>query len=116
MDIAVITFPTDNYYHKAAELVIEQNLVRYASEAAEEMEFESFEELEEAVKRAMELFLVSGLPVKNNFRRIFKGTVAGLMFDWKLSLLAYQLVRLNGAPSNKQVARLQIEVVKNFYQ
>ncbi|MGZ3862129.1 MAG: damage-inducible protein D [Bacteroidia bacterium] len=116
MDIAVITFPTDNYYHKAAELQIEKNLIYYASEAAEEMGFESIEELQEAVRRAMELCRANGLPVNNNFRRIFKCSSAGLVFDWQLSVLAYHLVQLNGDPSNNRVAKLQLDLLKNLYQ
>jgi len=116
MDLAVITFPMDNYYHKAAELLVEQNLVYYASEAADEMEFESFDELQEAVRRSMELCEARGLPVNNNFRRIFKSSSVGLVFDWRLSVLAYRLVQLNGDPCNNRVAKLQIDLLKNFYQ
>ena len=116
MDLAVITFPTNNYYHKAAELLVEQNLVYYASEAADEMGFESFDELTEAIRRSMELCRATGLPINNNFRRIFKSSPMGLVFDWKLSVLAYHLVQLNGDSSNDRVAKLQIDLLKNFYQ
>lgn len=116
MNLAVITFPTDNYYHKIAELEAEQNLVYYASEAADEMGFESYDELQEAIKRSMKLCETTGLPLRNNFRRIFKSSSMGVVFDWKLSVLAYRLVQLNGDTANNQVARLQIDLVKNFYK
>ena len=116
MELTVITFPEHNYYHEAAELIAEHNLVYYASVAGNEMGFETFDELQEAVKRAMELCLSIGLPINRNFKRIFRSTSLGILFDWKLSVLAYHLVQLNGGTSNPQVARLQVDLLKMFYQ
>ena len=116
MNLAVITFPTDNYYHKIAELEAERNLVYYASEAADEMGFESYDELQEAIKRAIKICETAGLPLQNNFRRVFKSSLAGVAFDWKLSVLAYRLVQLNGDTANNRVAKLQIDLLKNFYK
>jgi hypothetical protein len=64
----------------------------------------------------MELCEANGLPINNNFRRIFKCSSMGLVFDWRLSVLAYHLVQLNGNVSNNRVAKLQIELLKNYYQ
>jgi len=114
MNIAVVTFPENNYFHQVAEVAAEKNLVYYASEAAGEMRFESVDELQEAVKRAMELCRASGLPLSMNFRRIFKSSPLGIVFDWRLSALAYRLVQLNGNPSNPFIARLQIDLLKSF--
>ena len=114
MNLTVIAFPTYNYFHKVAELEAEQNLVYYASEAAYEMGFESYDELQEAIKRSMKLCETTGLPLRNNFRRIFKSSSMGVVFDWKISVLAYRLVQLNGNTANNQVAKLQIDLVKNF--
>lgn len=116
MQLTVITFPENNYYHEVAELRAEQNLVYYASEAADTMGFETIDELQEAVKRAMDLCISMGLPIKGNFKRIFKSTVIGLVFDWKLSVLAYHLVQLNGGASNPQVAKMQFDLLKTYYK
>jgi hypothetical protein len=115
MKLAVITFPQDNYYHEAAELNADKNLIYSASEAADKMEFETPDELQDAVKRAMELCISTGLPVNCNFKRFFKSTALGIICDWKLSALAYHLVQLNGGPSNPQVARMQFDLLKMLF-
>ncbi|HWY37220.1 MAG TPA: damage-inducible protein D [Bacteroidia bacterium] len=115
MNLTIITFPENNYFHEIAEEIKEKNLIFYASDAADKMAFESQEELQAAVKRAMELCIAQGYSVSSNFRRIFKSSPLGIIFDWKLSALAYNLVRLNGDPSNPLVAHLQISLLKNFF-
>lgn len=91
----------------------ELNMICYASEAAADMNFKNFDELEHAIKDAIEVCLQSGLPIEDNFRRIYKCSSDGIIYDWKLSLLAYKLVCLNGDSSNPKVAQLQVELLKN---
>jgi hypothetical protein len=91
----------------------EHNLIYFASEAAAKMEFADIEEFQEAVKRAMELCLHAGIPLDMHFKRIYKCSFAGIIYDWKLSVLAFELVCLNGSAANPNVARMQIELVKN---
>lgn len=94
------------------EQMKELNLVSYASEAASEMGFEDIAELHEAVKRAMELCLHAGIPIEGNFKRIYKSSYNGIVYDWKLSVLGYRLTCLNGGSSNPNVARMQIELLR----
>jgi hypothetical protein len=115
MELALVAFPRNNFFQEAEELIREQNLVYYASEAAEEMEFSSTEEFENAIKRAIGICEIKGLPVKRNFKRIFKSTPFGIVFDWKLSLLAFELVKLNGHADNPKVAEYQVSLLKSFY-
>lgn len=112
MQLIVLPFPSDNFLHKIAEQLIDHNLLYYATEASCEMEFETEEELLNAVHRAMELCISVGLPVNEHFKPIYKSCPDGIHFDWKLSVLAYQLVKLNGEPSNHHVAELQIQLLK----
>jgi hypothetical protein len=98
-----------------AKQIQEFNLICYASEAAKEMEFEDVLEFHEAVKRSMELCLQVGIPLNGNFKQIYKCAYDGVEPDWKLSALAYRMVCLNGGSSNANVARLQIELLKNQY-
>ncbi|HEV7231653.1 MAG TPA: hypothetical protein VGO45_10015 [Bacteroidia bacterium] len=91
----------------------DQNLLHYASDAAAEMEFEGMDEYNGAVKRAMELCLHAGIPVEQNFKRIYKSSINGIIYDWKLSTLAYRLVCLNGSSANPVVAQLQIRLIKD---
>jgi hypothetical protein len=72
--------------------------------------------MQNAVHRSMELCSANGLNLKHNFKRIFKGSPLGIVPDWKLSLLAYNLVRLNGNSSNPNVAKLQISLADIFSQ
>lgn len=112
MQLTLTTYPKPNYFHEIAEQLAEQNLVYYASEAAQLMQFESQDELNDAVKRAMEVCQCSGYSLKNNFKRVFKSTPYGLVYDWKLSVLAYNLVMLNGSSMNRLVASLQVSILK----
>lgn len=91
----------------------EHNLTHNASEAAEEMEFEDVSEFHNAVERTMKLCLQAGIPLEGNFKRIYKCSCDGITYDFKLSVLAYRMVCLNGGSSNSNVARLQIELLKN---
>jgi hypothetical protein len=69
--------------------------------------------LHNSVKYAMEICLSAGIPIKGNFQRVYKSFDDGLTYDWKLSLLAYKLVCLNGKSSNSNVARLTIKLIKD---
>lgn len=103
-------FPIVNEFSERMEIL---NLRHYASEAASQMKFGSIDELQDSVKRAMDLCLSAGVPIKGNFQRVYKGFDSGLTNDWKLSLLAYHLVCLNGNSSNPNVAHLIIQLIKD---
>ncbi|MGZ4034612.1 MAG: hypothetical protein ACXVPU_07880 [Bacteroidia bacterium] len=91
----------------------ELNMICCASDAAKEMDFESADELQSAIKNAIEICIASGFPMEEHFRRIYKCSPEGILYDWKLSLLAYKLVCLNGSTSNPKVAQLQVELIKS---
>jgi uncharacterized protein YqgV (UPF0045/DUF77 family) len=113
MKLAVIESRTSTVVDEFVEQMEELNLIHSASEAATEMGFDSIDELHESIKRAMDLCLSSGISIKGNFKRIYKSFDNELTYDWKLSLLAYKLVCLNGKPSNPNVAKLNIQLIKN---
>ena len=113
MQLTIIQTRTSPVVDEFSEKMAALNLLHYASEAAMEMEFDSLEELHESVKHAMELCMSAGIPIKGNFQRVYKCFEDGLTYDWKLSLLAYRLVCLNGKSSNPMVARLMIQLIKN---
>lgn len=107
---------THTYLSQSSKNLLEQlkdlNLIKYASEAASEMEFSGIEEINATVKRVMELCISAGIPIEGNFRLTYMCSSKGITYDWKLSLLAYQLVCLNGSSSNSNVARMQIDLLK----
>lgn len=113
MDIAIIHSQSSPLVDEFTERMQTLNLLYYASEAAAEMEFDSIDELHESVKQAMDICLSAGVPIKGNFLRVYKSFNDGLTYDWKLSMLAYRLVCLNGKTSNPNVARLTIQLIKN---
>lgn len=93
--------------------VQEHNLTHNASEAAKEMEFEDTAEFHDAVERTMKLCLQAGIPLEGNFKRIYTCSADVIVYDFKLSILAYKMVCLNGGSSNTKVAQMQIELLKN---
>jgi hypothetical protein len=113
MESSLIQTRTSPIVDEFMEQMVSLNLVEYASSAFGEMEFESTEELFDAVKRAMDLCLSAGLPIKGNFQQVYKCSSEGILYDWKLSALAYRLVCVNGKTSNPTVARLMITLIKN---
>jgi hypothetical protein len=113
MQLTLIQTHTTPVVEEFAEKMATLNLLYYASEAALEMEFDSMEELHDSVKRAMEFCLSAGIPIKGNFQRVYKCFDDGITYDWKLSPLAYRLVCFSGKPSNPNVARSFIQLIKD---
>lgn len=109
--------PDRDYISSSAQEFLEQlgelNLVCFASDAARELEFEDIRELHMAISRAMEICIHAGIPVTGNFRRVFTCSGTTITYDWKLSVLAYRLVCINGSTSNPAVAKQMIQLVKN---
>lgn len=95
------------------EQLKELNLTYYASSAAIEMEFNNVEELYEAITRSMEVCYQAGLSIETNFKGFYQSSYNGIVRDWKLSRLAYELVCLNGRP-NQKVAQKQIGIIKSY--
>jgi hypothetical protein len=113
MQLTLIQTQTTPVVDEFAEKMAVLNLLYYASEAVTEMGFDSPEELHDSVKRSMEFCLSAGIPIKGNFQRVYKCFNDRVMYDWKLSVLAYRLVCLSGKSSNPNVARLIIQLIKN---
>ncbi len=107
------TNPVIDYF---LEQMKDLNLVCYASDVAKEMEYVNEIELEEAIQRSMELCQKANIPLDFNFKRIYKSSFDGLIYDWKLSFLAYKLVCINGGTYNPNVAQLQIQLIKTNQQ
>ena len=66
MQLTLVQTQTSPVMDEFAEKMAALNLLYYASEAANEMEFDSMEELQDSVKRAMEFCLSAGIPIKGN--------------------------------------------------
>ena len=88
------------------------SLHHYASEVFKEMGYSGYEEFDEAIKRAATAIEVADLTLHDHIRLTFRGSRNYVFKDWKMSNLSRHLVMLNGATSNKRVARYQIDCMK----
>ena len=113
MKVAVIETHTSPVVDEFVERLSEYNLRYYASEAVAEMDFDSIDELNGSVKKAMEICRSTGIPMKGNFQRVYKSYKDGLTYDWRLSELAYKLVCISGNPNNPSVARTIVNLIKD---
>lgn len=91
-----------------------KNLKHYASDVAREAEFVSDEELENAVKKSMQVCRAMQIPIKEHFRLLVKSTPYGSEYDWKISDLGYALIYLNGNGDNPHVAEMQLHLLKKM--
>lgn len=110
--LIIIKADTATVVDEFRKKVTELSMNHYGSEASREMEFEDAEEFNEALKRAMEICSCSGIPVNENFKRVFVCSDSSIEFDYKLSAFAYHLVCLNGFPFNPHVAQMQVGLLR----
>jgi hypothetical protein len=113
MQLSIIQTLNNPGADEFVERITMHNLRYYASDAADVMDFESNEEMYDALKRAMELCLFAGIPIKGNFQSVYKSSAEGIIYDCKLSTLAYRLMCLSGKSSNPNVAQLTIQILNN---
>jgi hypothetical protein len=111
MELARLDIYTSQHLGDLEENILNLGLKNYASDAANEMGFDSLDELYASVRRAMDICVAAEIPIRGNFQRICKSTEMGLVFDWKLSPIAYKLVCLSGKPSNPMVGCMTIQLL-----
>ncbi|HYW94292.1 MAG TPA: hypothetical protein VE870_01745 [Bacteroidales bacterium] len=64
----------------------------YASELLDRLVREPDFDLEEAVRKAIVICKLTGIPVQNHFRAVYRSEYRGIARDWKLSELACGIV------------------------
>ncbi len=96
------------------DAAIDSNMRHYASEIIELIEMGKEEELRGAMKRAQEACNAMGIPLENHFKKVYRENERGVVCDYKLSPLAFGLICINASPQNKNIARIQIEMVKRL--
>ena len=88
--------------------------VCYASELAEQLRLGE-EALDDAIERAFKACAALSIPIRKNFKSVFRTCDDHLVTDWKLSALACYLIVINADPANHKVARMQVHfATKNF--
>lgn len=89
-------------HHKGMELV-SKGLMR-------------FEELQLAVKRAMNICRTSNINVRRHFKAVYISREGILLRDWRLSDLARKLVLINGDSNNEIVAQIQLGLLEEYHK
>ncbi len=98
------------------DAAIDSNMRHYASEIIELVEMGKEEELRGAMMRAQEACRVMDIPLENHFKKIFRDAEHSVVCDYKLSPLAFGLVCINASPANKNIARIQVEMIKKLME
>lgn len=100
--------PLENFLDSLAD----KELTCYASDLLQQHGCESLEDLSEAVRRATEVCNSMHLPLRENFKVVYRSKNGQVVQDWRLSPMAYMLMVLNADSKNDLVARTQVEMVR----
>ncbi|WP_347159179.1 hypothetical protein [Pontibacter chitinilyticus] len=90
----------------------ESQLTYYASDLLNDKGCQSMEELSQAIRRATEVCSSMHLPLRENFKVVFRSSQGEVVQDWRLSPMAYMLMVINADSRNNLIARAQVEMVK----
>jgi hypothetical protein len=86
----------------------------WVSDLRDELEYDDEKSLHEALQRSFEICCRTGIPIEENFRRVYRFTDTEMKEDWQLSDLACYLLIINGASNNPYVARAQLRAAVAF--
>ncbi|AKD05800.1 hypothetical protein PKOR_17890 [Pontibacter korlensis] len=103
--------PLENFLDSLAD----RQLTCYASDLLQQHGCETMDELSQAVKRATEVCNCMHLPLRENFKPVYRSKNGEVVQDWRLSPMAYMLTVLNADAKTDLVARTQIEMVRRFF-
>jgi hypothetical protein len=104
----------DNTLILIEEQEIPAKYICYASELTDRLKI-SEEDFDDAIERAFSACVSLDIPIRNNFRQVYRSFEDYLVTDWKLTSLACYLIIINADPANANVARIQlIFATKNF--
>ncbi|WP_439882966.1 hypothetical protein ACSX1A_07310 [Pontibacter sp. MBLB2868] len=108
IDTTTVNTSLDDFLDSMAD----RNLTFYASDLLQVTGYESMEELSQALKRATEVCNCMHLPLRENFKVVYRSKAGSVVQDWRLSPMAYLLMVINSNSQNDLVAQLQVEMVK----
>jgi len=100
--------PIDDFVNSMAD----SKLTFYASELLSCKGCQDMEELRQALKRATEVCTSMHMPLRENFKVVFRSKGGEVVQDWRLSPFAYLLMVINADSHNDLVAHMQVEMVK----
>lgn len=85
----------------------------YGSELMEKLDYKDQDEFKVSIERAIKACHSLNVPVKSNFKEVYRYKEEGLTKDWLLSQLGCYLVIINGNPANANVAKAQLMFAMN---
>lgn len=91
-------------------LLNEARLSYYASDIFMEFGFSSVLDFQEAVQKTFKVLNMAKIPTTEHIRIIFRDQNHQIFQDWKLSNLAYHLIKINGTIDNQNVVDYQIKI------
>lgn len=104
---------TENpYFEEFVQGLHDRNLQYYASDIQQLLSMLEFKQLDEPIRRAMEVCRREGISLDEHFKPIYRCKESNTLRDWKLSGLGYCLVMLNCNPAHPAVARMQLSLVQ----
>lgn len=86
----------------------------YGSEMKETLSIND-NDWDEAIMKAEKACSTLNIPLRYNFKVIYKATGQGILKDIKLSKLAAYFVAVNSDPENPLVAQLHLIIAKKFH-
>lgn len=96
--------------------IIESQLTHYASDLYPELGIDDDRMFLDSLARARQVCATLKLPVKEHFKKVYRYAEGDVYCDYKLSYTAYVLVSINGDVSSRNVARVQMELVKRLLE
>lgn len=116
MVVSIVHTGHYNVIDPFADSLADSKLTLYASDLLSQNGCQSMAELRQAIKRATQVCTTMGLPLRENFKTVFRACRGEVIQDWRLSPLAYMLMVINADAANDIIAQAQLEVVKRAFQ
>lgn len=113
MQESLIVFGLDDGFKQVdrfEDLIQESLLSYYASDIIREFGFINISDFQEAIQKTSTILNKAKIPLTNHIRTIFRDQNHQIFLDWKLSSLAYHLVKINGGIENQNVVDYQIKM------
>ena len=89
-------------------------LRHYASDLFPELEMDDEIAFNESLIRARQVCSTLHIPLNDHFKKVYRFSHGNVYCDYKLSNTAYILVSINGDVSRKNVARIQVELIRKL--
>ena len=94
--------------------VFERRHRYYASELLRKLVHKRDFQIEPAIRKAITICKLTGIPVQDHFRAVYRCDASGLSRDWKLSELACSLIIVSYDPVDEEVKRIRESFIRSL--